>query len=425
MAPPVIAGATALPITHRNWTDEWVTVRCRACGREDDWPHPELGCACGAVLRVPVRAVDGTEPEGDCPDHGPGASGAPGVRGASATSGYREAAGAAEAPGPRAPDPRDGGSGPAEETAPAPGGTGPVAGNGDGAPVPPVAGTAPVDGAPLRREPGAPRPEAPLTGGPGPVTYRPGTAAGAGTPSRATGLPAPSGTGAGDPAGPPPRTAARTSGSDWFGPSPAGRTTTDPGTGGPHPGEAGDDGPPAGGPRGGDPLPEGPTAAPGADPDRAAPRSPAPRPFTERHPADLPPPLAAPRPAPLRAAFRPVTIRTARDAVAAAAGYLRWLGFRDVVQPEERPASGVDLRGPGLVAQVNPSTRPAGLRAVECLWLTGLSSSAVGVFFSLAGYTPEARARAAEIGLPLFVLDLTGTPQAVNRAADELAEGGA
>ncbi|WP_394297874.1 hypothetical protein [Streptomyces globisporus] len=120
-----------------------------------------------------------------------------------------------------------------------------------------------------------------------------------------------------------------------------------------------------------------------------------------------------------------MTIRTSRDAVAAAAEYLRWLGFRDVVQPEERPASGVDLRAPGLVAQVDPSTRPTGLRAVECLWLNGLSTAAVSVFFSLAGYTPDARSRAAEIGLPLFVLDLTGTPQPVNDAADELTAGGA
>ncbi|MEU6623317.1 hypothetical protein ABZ926_21450 [Streptomyces litmocidini] len=149
------------------------------------------------------------------------------------------------------------------------------------------------------------------------------------------------------------------------------------------------------------------------------------RPFAERYPVRVPLPSTAPRPAPLRGAFRPVTIRTSRDAVAAAAGYLRWLGFRDVVQPEERPASGVDLRGPGLVAQVDPSTRPTGLRAVECLWLNGLSTAAVSVFFSLAGYTPEARSRAAEVGLPLFVLDLTGTPQPANDAAEELTAGGA
>ncbi|MEU7703550.1 hypothetical protein, partial [Streptomyces sp. NPDC039028] len=155
------------------------------------------------------------------------------------------------------------------------------------------------------------------------------------------------------------------------------------------------------------------------------PRPGAARGFAERHPSHLPPPPASPRRVPTRGDFRPLTIRTARDAVAAAAGYLRWLGFRDVVQPEERPASGVDLRAPGLVAQVDPSTRPTGLRAVECLWLNGLSASAVSVFFSLAGYTPEARSRAAELGLPLFVLDLTGTPQPVNTAAEGLTSGAA
>ncbi|MFF9472677.1 hypothetical protein ACF1E9_08590 [Streptomyces roseolus] len=150
-----------------------------------------------------------------------------------------------------------------------------------------------------------------------------------------------------------------------------------------------------------------------------------PRSFAERYPAHIPPPPTVPRPSPGRGVYRPVTIRTARDAVAAAATYLHWLGFREIVQPEDRHTPGVDLRGDGLVAQVDPSTRPAGLRAVECLWLNGLGASSVSVFFSLAGYTPEARSRAAEIGLPLYVLDLTGTPQPVNDAADELTSGGA
>ncbi|WHM41179.1 hypothetical protein [Streptomyces sp. BPTC-684] len=133
----------------------------------------------------------------------------------------------------------------------------------------------------------------------------------------------------------------------------------------------------------------------------------------------VPPTAAPPRPA-----FRPVTIRTARDAVTAAALYLKWLGFRDVLQSEARPASGIDLRGPGLVAQVDPTTRPASLRAVECLWLNALSSSSTGVYFSLAGYTKDARARGDELSIPLFVMDLTGTPQPVNDAADELVATG-
>lgn len=298
VAPPVAADAVAEPITHRNWTDAWVTVRCGACGREDDWPHPELGCQCGAVLRVPVRTADG-----------------PGAPGASSAPSAPSAQGA-----PHAQD-------------------GPDAGPYPGAAPPRTAGPG-ASG----HGPGPSRPDGPYQG-------FSGTESGCTDPSR---------TGSGD-----------------------------------------------AGPR-----------RPGVPP-RPKPY----RPFAERYPAHVPPPPAAP--APVRGAFRPVTIRTGRDAVAAAAGYLRWLGFRDVVQPEERPPSGVDLRAPGLVAQVDPSTRPTGPRAVECLWLNGLSASATSVFFSLAGYTPEARARAAEIGLPLFVLDLTGTPQPVNRAADGLAAGGA
>ncbi|WP_372499078.1 hypothetical protein [Streptomyces somaliensis] len=135
-----------------------------------------------------------------------------------------------------------------------------------------------------------------------------------------------------------------------------------------------------------------------------------------------------PPPAAVRPAFNPVPIRTARDVVTAAALYLRWLGFRDVVQPEERRSSvspAVELRGPGLVAQVDPATRPVPLRAVECLWLEGLASSSVAVYFSLAGYEDRSRARADGVGLPLFVMDLTGTPQPVNTPADDLLARGA
>ncbi len=60
LAPPLLRGAAPERITHRTWTDTWVTVRCGACGRQDQWPQPELGCACGAVLRIPVRPVPRT-----------------------------------------------------------------------------------------------------------------------------------------------------------------------------------------------------------------------------------------------------------------------------------------------------------------------------------------------------------------------------
>ncbi|MFH8622861.1 hypothetical protein ACH4A8_13315 [Streptomyces vietnamensis] len=374
VAPPVTAGAAAEPITHRNWADEWVTVRCGACGRASDWPHPELGCPCGTVLRVPVRPADATGTE-------PGATGGTGA-GAGGTAGGVAGTGTG-------------------------GTTGGVAGTGTGVPRTgagtdgPGAGRAgTADDASDGRADGTGGSRADgtggSTGGGSGDRRRPGREASSGG-GRSGGAGASGGTvgGAGGrPAGEGPAGGARAvpvePGSPWFEPGPKARGGADR-TG-----------------RGAD----------GTGPAR-------PRTFAERYPVRIPSPPAAPRPAPLRGPFRPVTIRTSRDAVAAAAGYLRWLGFRDVVQPEERPSSGVDLRAPGLVAQVDPSTRPTGLRAVECLWLNGLSTATVSVFFSLAGYTPEARSRAAEVGLPLFVLDLTGTPQPINNAADDLAAGGA
>ncbi|PWK74734.1 hypothetical protein BCL76_101468 [Streptomyces sp. CG 926] len=257
--PPLDLSAPPVPLTHRTWSDTWVTVRCTTCGRESEWPHPELGCgSCGTVVLIPVHPLEGT----------------------------------------------------------------------------------------------------------------------------------------GSPAGP---AGSSATGSSATGSSPVG-ARTDPDGAGPWPA-----GGPVSGPAGG-PV-SGTTGGAGG--------------AAEGRPAHIPPPPAPPVPRP---AFRPVTIRTARDAVATAALYLRWLGFRDVRQPDGRPipAATVDLRAPGLVAQVDPTTAPAGLRAVECVWLNGLTASATSVYFALAGYTEDARARADDLGIPLFVMDLTGMPQPVNDPADAL-----
>ncbi|HEX5567254.1 MAG TPA: hypothetical protein VFY14_10105, partial [Streptomyces sp.] len=104
---------------------------------------------------------------------------------------------------------------------------------------------------------------------------------------------------------------------------------------------------------------------------------------------------------------------------------LDWLGFQQVrTVAETHPVPGVDLRGPAVLARVDPTTAPTALDAVETLWLHGLNESAVAVCFSLAGYAPDARRRADDLRLPLFVLDLTGTPQPVNDPARELARRG-
>ncbi|MFE2485950.1 hypothetical protein ACFXGR_22170 [Streptomyces mirabilis] len=242
VTPPLDRLADPAPVTHRTWDEDWVTVPCDTCGRADQWPHPELGCPCGVMLRIPVRGV-------------------------------RRPLRAEVVPGPGAPaDP---------ET-----------------------------------EPEA----APHTPGP-----------------------------------PPPGTAATTPGSPLI-------------------------------------------------------------------PDHLPLPRTTPTPRPV---FQPVTIRTARDAVTAAALYLRWLGYRDIRRADQRPPSGIGLAARGMLAQVDPTVRPATLRDVECLWLTAMSESTGCVYFSLAGYADDARDRADALGIPLFVLDLTGTPQPVNTHADELLATGA
>nr|WP_245238380.1 hypothetical protein [Streptomyces roseochromogenus] len=128
---------------------------------------------------------------------------------------------------------------------------------------------------------------------------------------------------------------------------------------------------------------------------------------------------------PVRPAFQPRTIRTARDAVTTAALYLRWLGYRDIRRADQRPPNGIGLAGHGVLAQVDPTVRPAAPRDVECLWLTAMTESADCVYFSLAGYTDDARSRADALCVPLFVLDLTGTPRPVNTPAGDLSTDGA
>ncbi|WP_327318699.1 hypothetical protein [Streptomyces sp. NBC_01235] len=165
-----------------------------------------------------------------------------------------------------------------------------------------------------------------------------------------------------------------------------------------------------------------PVATPPAEPEpgTAAP-SPPPQSST---PAPTPAAMPTPVPTPRRPAFRPVAIRTALDAVTAAALYLNWLGHRDIRRADQQPTSGIGLAARGLLAQVDPSVRPASLRDVECLWLTATTESADCVYFSLAGYADDARARADQLCVPLFVLDLTGTPQPVNAIADALGARG-
>lgn len=139
-------------------------------------------------------------------------------------------------------------------------------------------------------------------------------------------------------------------------------------------------------------------------------------------PAHIPLPRTAPPPRP---AFRPLPIRTTHEAVTSAARYLKWLGYHDVLRPTDRSPDRIDLRATGLIVQVDTAPLPTALRDVECLWLNALTASVTSVFFSLAGYAQDARARADDLGMPLFALDPAGTPRPVNSPADELISTGA
>ncbi|QTE01796.1 hypothetical protein [Streptomyces cyanogenus] len=122
----------------------------------------------------------------------------------------------------------------------------------------------------------------------------------------------------------------------------------------------------------------------------------------------------------VRPAPEPLVIRTARDAVAAAVVYLQRLGHEGIRRADRRPLSGVGLAARGLLAHVDAAARRASARDVECLWLTAMAESVNCVYFSLAGYADDARARADALGIPLFVLGLSGVTRPVNGPADKV-----
>ncbi|MFR9722084.1 hypothetical protein ACL02R_01765 [Streptomyces sp. MS19] len=126
-----------------------------------------------------------------------------------------------------------------------------------------------------------------------------------------------------------------------------------------------------------------------------------------------------------RPPFGPVAIETAYDGVACAAEYLVWLGFWGVRGAVPRPPSGLDLRGPSVVGVVDQGTEPTGVRRIETLWLHAASANALPIAFSVAGFDAQARLCAERLRMPLFALELSGTPRPVNRAAESLFEEGA
>ncbi|GAA4545877.1 hypothetical protein GCM10023097_23860 [Streptomyces collinus] len=386
VAPRLDRDGSPTPVSHRVWQDDWVTVRCGSCGRHGEWPHPEVGCACGVVLRVAV-----VEGRGGIGDHHP-ASGGTSPAG-SARTGRDAAVGQDEPSATEATAAGDDGG--CQETTRArdDGGAQEATAAGDDA---------------GRRETTTARDH---TNGRETTTARDHTDGRETTTAHDDGSGQDAAPCLRPPAGPHPEPASpQACAAD----DAASADTAAPTDAAPHP-EA---------PTTADATPAASPTGTGDATSAAAGDS---TPATSTAPGDAAPAHTSAAPAdatPARPPFRSVTIRTALDAVTATALYLRWLGYRGVRRADQRPPSGIGLAARGVVAQVDPAVRPAGLRDVECLWLTAMTESADGLYFSLAGYADDARARADALGVPLFVLDLTGTPRPVNAPAETLAATG-
>lgn len=391
--PPVAQDAMATPVTDRAWADEWITVHCDSCGKRGEWPQPELDCPCGTVLRVPV---DGGAGRGA----GLGGEGArpagTGGKGRDATAGGNE--------GRRPAEDDDEGRRPAEgdET------SGTEVGDNGGR-------TTGAGGEGRDAETDSDEARTAGSGGEGCDAVGGGEArsAGAGGGNRdATGGDGARAAGAhgGN------RDATGGDGARAAGVRGGNRGAQD-GDRARASGGGGEDArpldrPPEGGDAGGGEGGGGEGGGPGDGAGGEGSRRQAPRAARRSRPA-----------------FRPVAIRDARDAVTVVALYLRWLGYLNTRSAARRPPSGSRISARGMLAQVDPALRPTTLRDVECLWLTAMTESGdtpvACAFFSLAGYTAGARAGADTLGVPLFTVDPTGTPQPVNSAADELVATGA
>lgn len=110
-------------------------------------------------------------------------------------------------------------------------------------------------------------------------------------------------------------------------------------------------------------------------------------------------------------------IRTARDAELVAAEWMTYLGLTHVIATPVGADGGIDVTSNEAVAQVKAESIPTGRPQVQQHQGVGVANGKPAVFFSLAGYTPQARTYAEQNGLVLFTFNLQGEPEPVNPAA--------
>ncbi|MFJ8197133.1 restriction endonuclease [Streptomyces sp. NPDC096152] len=113
-------------------------------------------------------------------------------------------------------------------------------------------------------------------------------------------------------------------------------------------------------------------------------------------------------------------IREARDAELIAVEWMRYLGFDDAAATPVGADGGIDVVSARAVAQVKMEGKPTGRPIVQQLHGVAVHEGKTGVFFSLAGYTPQARTWAQTSGTLLFRFDYQGAIEPVNAAAHAL-----
>lgn len=112
-----------------------------------------------------------------------------------------------------------------------------------------------------------------------------------------------------------------------------------------------------------------------------------------------------------------ILIRQPSDAEKAAATWMRYWGWTDAQETGAGTDGGKDVVASDAIAQVKAHMNPIGRPDLQNLYGVSAAEGKQGLFFSLMGYTKQARDWADEVSLPLFRFDLQGIPEPLNSAA--------
>lgn len=116
-------------------------------------------------------------------------------------------------------------------------------------------------------------------------------------------------------------------------------------------------------------------------------------------------------------------LRTSADAELAARDHLRWLGFADAELTGDGTDADTDVAGTNLVAQVKLEGRASTRGQLQLLTgAAAVKTCCQTAFFSLSGYTPDARSWAHQAAMALFTFDLHGRPIPANARAQDLVD---